>query len=387
MATLMQRTGDGRYRVMKEDPYAAETDMQTLLAQHPHLLGADAFEDEGERRWILVRREMSVEIEDTDVTSVGSVDHLFVDQEGVPVIVEVKRASNTESRRKIVGQILDYAANAPHHWTADVLRSAFETAPPGAGEQQRTPRERLAWLLGTEDPDPDAFWKLVEQNLREGRLRIVFVLDRVPTALLRIVEFLNKHLDTVETYALEVRRHIGGDGAPPILEVSRRGVSASDRSQASRTQHPVLTLDAWEERFHGRHGEDMLAAAKTIIDWMSQRGRVFVTKSGDPSVGLQITGPGIGRYPLFVKANGRLAVAFTYLMQRPEFADEDMRSATAQRILEIVDGNGRYGGSTGDVTLELAPLLDEEKRDRFLNEIQRLVDRMENHGQSAAGSA
>ncbi len=130
MATLMHRTGDGRYQTMSEAPYAAETDLQALLAEHPHLLGADAFEDEEERRWILIRREMAVEIEDTEVTSTGSVDHLFVDQTGVPVIVEVKRASNTESRRKIVGQILDYAANAPHHWTADVLRSAFETAPP-----------------------------------------------------------------------------------------------------------------------------------------------------------------------------------------------------------------------------------------------------------------
>ena len=344
MATLMRRTGDGRYRVMKEDPYAAETDLQSLLAEHPQLLGADAFEDEGERRWILVRREMSVEIEDTDVTSVGSVDHLFVDQEGVPVIVEVKRASNTESRRKIVGQILDYAANAPHHWTADVLRSAFETAPATAGDEQGTQRESLAWLLATEDPDPDAFWKLVEQNLREGRLRIVFVLDRVPTALLRIVEFLNKHLDTVETYALEVRRHIVSDAEPPILEISRRGVSASDRSQASRTQHPVLTLEAWEQRFRGRHGDDKLMAAQAIVEWMSRHGRVFVTKSGDPSVGLQ-------------------------------------------RILEIVDGNGRYGGPTGDVTVELAPLLDADKRNRFLKEIEGLVDRMASHTQSITGLA
>lgn len=376
MATLMQQTGDGRYRTMSEAPYAAETDLQALLADHPHLLGADAFEDEGERRWILVRREMAVEIEDTEVTSSGWVDHLFVDQDGIATIVEVKRATNTESRRKIVGQILDYAANAPHHWTADVLRSAFETAPPPAGDGPRTPGERLAWLLGAEEPDADAFWKLVEQNLREGRLRIVFVLDRVPTALLRIVEFLNRHLDTVETYALEVRRHTGRDGGLPILEISRRGVSASDRPQAARPQHPVLTIEAWEERFLRRHGEAMLHAAKALVDWMSKRGRVFTTRSGDPSVGLQVPGPGIGRYPVFVKANGRVAIAFTYLMQRPEFADEPMRAAVARHILELVGDRGRYGGPTGDLTIELGPLQDEGVRELVLAEVDRLVARM-----------
>lgn len=380
MATLMQRTGDGRYQTMSEAPYAAETDLQALLAEHPHLLGADAFEDETERRWILIRREMAVEIEDTEVTSTGWVDHLFVDNAGVPVLVEVKRATNTESRRKIVGQILDYAANAPRHWTADVLRSAFETAPPPAGEGPKTPGERLAWLLGTEEPDADAFWQLVEQNLREGRLRIVFVLDRVPTALLRIVEFLNKHLDTVETYALEVRRHALSDGAPPILEISRRGVSATDRPKAARSQHPVLTMEAWEERFRTRHGDDALAAAQAIVDWMSKRGRVFVTKSGDPSVGLQVPGPGTGRYPIFIKANGRVAITFTYLMQRPEFADESMRAAVAQRVLDIVGQRGRYGGPTGDLMIELEPLRDERVRGLVLAEVEQLVVRMTGSG-------
>lgn len=376
MATLMQQTGDGRYQTMLEAPYAAETDLQALLADHPHLLGADAFEDETERRWILVRREMAVDIEDTEGTSTGWVDHLFVDQEGIATIVEVKRASNTESRRKIVGQILDYAANAPHHWTADVLRSAFETAPPPAGEGPKPPRERLARLLGTDEPDADAFWKLVEQNLHEGRLRIVFVLDRVPTALLRIVEFLNKHLDTVETYALEVRRHAVSESAPPILEVSRRGVSASNRPQAARPRHPVLSMEDWEERFQRRHGDVLLAVAQAVVDCMSKHGHVFVTKSGDPSVGLHVPGPGTGRYPIFIKANGRISITFTYLMQRPEFADESMRAEVARRILDIVGDRGRYGGPTGDLTIELEPLRDEGVRERMLAEVEKLVARM-----------
>jgi len=41
-----------------------------------------------------------------------SLDHLFLDQDSIPTLVEVKRSSDTRIRREVVGQILDYAANA-----------------------------------------------------------------------------------------------------------------------------------------------------------------------------------------------------------------------------------------------------------------------------------
>jgi hypothetical protein len=53
----------------------------------------------------------------------------FVDQDAVPTFVEVKRSSDTRLRREVVGQMLDYAANASAHWDAGApaqqLRIAF----------------------------------------------------------------------------------------------------------------------------------------------------------------------------------------------------------------------------------------------------------------------
>jgi hypothetical protein len=54
------------------------------------------------------------------------VDHLFLDQEGVPTLVEVKHSSNTQIRREIVGQLLEYAANSSNYWTAERMRESFE---------------------------------------------------------------------------------------------------------------------------------------------------------------------------------------------------------------------------------------------------------------------
>ena len=48
----------------------------------------------------------------------GSLDHLFLDQDAVPTLVEVKRSENTQIRREVVGQMLDYAANGVMFWSA-----------------------------------------------------------------------------------------------------------------------------------------------------------------------------------------------------------------------------------------------------------------------------
>ncbi|HKI05865.1 MAG TPA: hypothetical protein VKK31_28045 [Thermoanaerobaculia bacterium] len=51
-----------------------------------------------------------------------ALDHLFLDQDGVPTLIEVKRGRDPRTRREVVGQMLDYAANSVLYWTADALQ-------------------------------------------------------------------------------------------------------------------------------------------------------------------------------------------------------------------------------------------------------------------------
>ena len=68
------------------------------------------------RRWILVTREKGIAPVRGEAAR-WSVDHLLIDQDGVPTLAEVKRGSNPEIRRAIVGQLLEYAAHAAETWT------------------------------------------------------------------------------------------------------------------------------------------------------------------------------------------------------------------------------------------------------------------------------
>ncbi len=118
--------GDEKLVKMEEQPYDSEDLLQGLLADYPNLLAGDRTDDTEPHRFLLVSREMSLSSEE-DSSGRWSVDHLFLDQDAIPTIVEVKRSSNTQIRREVVGQMLDYAANAVVYWPVEFLRTQFET--------------------------------------------------------------------------------------------------------------------------------------------------------------------------------------------------------------------------------------------------------------------
>jgi hypothetical protein len=193
---------------MAAAPYDSEAILQDLLARYPDLLAGSEMGMERPRRWLLVKREMGVP-DDLDAADRWSIDHLFLDQDAVPTLVEVKRSTDTRIRREVVGQMLDYAANASLFWAVDVLRQEI---------QQRCDREDpsstiadlLISELGIGDPDVDEFFAQVKTNLSAGRIRMVFVADIIPVELRRIVEFLNGQLRLAQVFAVEVRQYVGG---------------------------------------------------------------------------------------------------------------------------------------------------------------------------------
>ena len=131
---------------MVEQPYEAEDLLQELLAKYPGLLAGD--EDDTSRQWLLVQRELGIASEEEGAARF-SIDHLFIDDRGVPTLVEVKRSTNTEIRRQVVGQLLEYAANASAYWQLEKLRASFEANAEAEGkdpseEISEVPRPRRA---------------------------------------------------------------------------------------------------------------------------------------------------------------------------------------------------------------------------------------------------
>lgn len=194
-------------RLRRMTPSAPENEdrMQALVAQYPELI------TDGDGDLLLVCREAA--IGDGEAAGRWSLDHLFVTREAVPVLVELKRASDTRIRREVVGQLIDYAANASAHWAAGTIAATFARTV-GVDRADAV----LAEFIG--DRDPDEFWKQVDSNLASGRLKLVFVADVIPRELAIVVEFLNSQMRAdVRAASMVLRRWRGHD---PYATSNRR---------------------------------------------------------------------------------------------------------------------------------------------------------------------
>jgi hypothetical protein len=123
---IFVRAGDG-LTLLRPKAYESEDLLQALLADYPQVIAGVSTDDGDSRSLVLVDREISV-------PGTGfSLDHLFLDSDGIPVLVEVKRASDTRIRREVVGQMLDYAASAATNWPIASLRDTLEARVAAAG--------------------------------------------------------------------------------------------------------------------------------------------------------------------------------------------------------------------------------------------------------------
>src|ERR1700743_915347 len=104
--------------------FASENDFQALLAAFPALLAGDQIDTANPRRFLLIDREQPIASE-PDGSARWALDHLFIDQDGMPTLVEVKRGDDTRIRREVLGQMLEYAANAILHWPVEKLQERF----------------------------------------------------------------------------------------------------------------------------------------------------------------------------------------------------------------------------------------------------------------------
>lgn len=206
---------------LEAEEYETEDEFQSLLEQFPSLLSGELISPEEPLRFLLVGREMPVPDRE-DGSGRWSLDHLFVDQDGMPTLVEVKRQSDTRLRREVVGQMLDYAANAAVYWPAELLQQKFAETSLKKGVDTTT---ELREFTGDPSALEATFWQGVESRLANGDMRLIFFADRVGTELQRIVEFMNDEMQHTEVLALEVRRYTGEDLSTHIPRVI--GLSAS----------------------------------------------------------------------------------------------------------------------------------------------------------------
>lgn len=171
-----------------------EDALQTLLEENPNLIPGKQIAPSSEHppKFVLLRREMPI--------SGWSLDHLFVDQYAVPTLVEAKLVQNPESRREVIGQIIEYAANSSDLWSEGKARSFAEDF---HRQSNRNLSEVLSTAFGS-DLDVDSFWQSFDDNLQEGKIRLIIAGDEIRPEVRRMIEYLNFEMTNAEVFGLEI---------------------------------------------------------------------------------------------------------------------------------------------------------------------------------------
>ena len=368
---------------MQPASFATEDDFQTLIARFPTLLAGDQIDTAAPRRFLLVSREQGV----ADAEGSGarwSLDHLFLDQDGVPTLVEIKRASDTRLRREVVGQMLDYAAHGVQYWPAAAIRAQVEAR---CRDEGRDVAEVLTTLVG-EPVDPEGYWARVVEHLQAGRVRLLFVADHIPPELRRVVEFLNRQMQPAEVLAVELRQYEGEGLRTLVPLVLGQSAEAAGKKGAGRTQ---ATKRHWDEasffaELEARMGADLVGRLAPLRRWIERVADDTVFGTGQlPSLSPIFIRDGQSLYPFSLWADGTLAIQGQYLLNKPVFGDAPLRRAWLERLNAI-------GFDLPEAALTKRPSLRAEiwcaagRVEAFLGVMDWFVDQLrEGDGQDVGG--
>jgi len=328
---------DGGYVQMTEQHYLSEAVLQELLASNPELLNGD--NEASDRRWLLVKREVPVPDREEAGSGRWSVDHLFLDQDGVPTLVEVKRSTNTQIRREIVGQLIEYGANAAVAWSVESIRGAFYSRERDDGAA--TAEDELdQFLLGE---DIESFWEQVKTNLAAEKLRLVFVADEFPRETVRMVEFLNGQMSPAEVLAVEVRQFVEVDGDRRTLVP--RMVGQTEVARVAKTRRGSnLTQDELFESL-GRFPSEIAERMQDLYSWMLDEGGRPVHRTKATNVWLGENADKERSNPVSLSFNTKgesgLSVCFVHMLNKRSEAE----------MLRMADLLDEVPGMQADVAL------------------------------------
>jgi hypothetical protein len=284
---VLFRSGGGSWEVPDSDRYTSEAKLQEVVAHQPGLL---PFVTQG----VVAVREFS--------TTAGALDVCAVDPSGGITLVECKLASNPEIRRKIVGQILDYAS---HIW-----RMSYEEF--DANWRVRNSNVGVVECLGLGGVDASELRSTITSALSEGRFNLILAVDRINEALRHVVEYLNEHT-APNTAVVAVEFKYYERGSVEVLVPSVYGMELVEAKPGrSRAKWSVDDFIGYIEQ----NTAEFAGTARTLLEGLEELGlEIQGTAAQTPSLITHAAYNGQDIWPvaLYTSKTLRIQINFNWL--------------------------------------------------------------------------
>jgi hypothetical protein len=190
--------------------------------------------------------------------------------------------------------------------------------------EPRLGRGQLQERLGLSEAEVASYWGRVKANLGSKTVRLIFVADKIERELAAIVEFLNEQMRSVTVVALELS--LFSNGSERILAPRLYGLTAEAVGQKSAASIPE-SVDDWLDSVAERSAVPTL---RRFIDLMTALGAKARTTRGSIAFDLDIGDRSIA--PVYLRANGRIALPLGALMRSPSFQGEPARKQLTDHL-------------------------------------------------------
>jgi len=364
---------------LTETPYPKEIDLQQLLIDHPALLSGHQMNLDVPRHFLLITSEAGIAIAEHG-GDVFSLDLLYVDQDAVPTLVEVKRSGDTRLRREVIAQLLEYAANVCAFGKAERFRGEYEKTCARQGHEPEAFLNDTLQLL--DSVSYQQFWESVQANLLEGRLRLILVADVISAETLRVIEYLQRQMPLTDVFAVVVPQYTGGSTRALGPRVLNPSVSKRDPAAPVKAT-PEWTESAFYSELSRIHGPDAVRVFRQITTWCTSKEHLqiyFGNGKKDGSIIFTFTPGHDGRYKsgrdvafLTLWTYGRAEIGFQYLSTYGAFRTPELREELRTKLSGIPSVDIPSDKIDKRPSIEWSALASPEAIGRFLETLEWLV--------------
>lgn len=292
MAIIVQREG-ARAEIVSETRFPGEAELQRYVFENPEVLPiADIKEDV---QFTVLDKETPV--------GTGYVDILGVDSAGELYIIETKLFTNRD-KRNVLAQVLDYGAAI---WSSYQDPEAFLQMLDGRlSARGASLRELLEQSFGEAAEEVE---EGMRNCLQSGAFRFVILMDRVPSDLKTMIQFVNRH-SNFSVYAVELEHYEHDDLHIFVPHVF--GVEELKRG-ATRYAHRNWDEETFFHDLRSKCSPDTVAAVQKLYDFSRERTQLIGWGRGRETGSFNPRFPWVCEASLYtVRSNGRIAINFGY---------------------------------------------------------------------------
>lgn len=357
MKILMRSQSDKEWKLVETAAYSKENELQHLLAESPSLISiSDVRENAG---------SLVVAVQEFPL-SIGYIDILAFSAEGDIAIIECKLASNSEAKRKVIGQVLEYGAN--------LWQTTYEELDQGVRLRNG---ESLAELVEknvqSPDWDEETFRGNVESALASGNFILIIVVDEINEELTRIVRFMNAGgRQGFDFAALEMRRfhNENSEMLIPRFFGPSNTVKKTPNLPGTKWDEPTFFAELQE-----LHGDSSVVVAKHLLEWSKKKVSVWWGRGKESGSFVPYLFNNEIKYQLFaVWTNGTVEIYFQWLSSKPPFDQEEKRIELLSKLNQIDGINIPSSAIDKRPNIRLTLLAEENKIAQFLKVLDWVVD-------------